>query len=371
MKYLLPLLLISSQLMIFPQLSFRWCKEVTAQVLMVAGICYFIWQKNKSIALFVLWSLFTFFLFRGLLVNDVAVPSKYILNGVMMLNMINIVLYGMFYAVLRNIKLDKNVIYKTFCFIAIFQSLYVIFQVLQLDQFFHNISLADGDNPVRVCWPVGLWGNESLVSWCIAICAPFFLQFKQFRYKLGYALSGLAIVLTGCSAGLLAYGCGLLFFLFFRSRKLAVTLIILFALIGGGLTFSGKTGEYLNPTHRFEVWKTAIDIGKTKGLTGWGHGSFATTFYPQAPIEIQRDGWWRQAHNEFVQVFYEQGVIGLGILLSLMWIAFMTFIKKRKGLIPFTSLVAASCCMFFGFPLRTAMGALIVVSLVLFEKENQ
>uniref|UniRef100_A0A6M3L1S2 Putative O-antigen ligase n=1 Tax=viral metagenome TaxID=1070528 RepID=A0A6M3L1S2_9ZZZZ len=313
-----------------------------------------------------------FFYMRGLIINDVANVVSYQANLIGILNLINIVLFGMFYFALHNIKLDRDLIYKTFGFIAVFQSVYIILQHFQLDQFFHNISYLSNTNPVRMCWPVGLWGNEALVSWCIALCAPYLLAYKQLRFKVGYGLCGIAILLTKCSAGIAGFILGYIFWLFFNkkrySRLLAVTLIIVILSVGGLGYTSGKLAEYFNPTHRFQVWKKTIELGKQHGITGWGIGSYRQLFFRQAP-EFQDDGHWAQAHNDYVQLFYEQGIIGVGIIVSLLWIAFLQFWRKRKGLIPMTSLVALSIIAFFGFPLHTAMGVLVIVSLVLYERD--
>lgn len=373
MKYILSLLLISSQLMIFPNLSFRWAKEVVAEALIIIAICHLIWQKNKGIALFVLWNMFLFFMFKGLVINDVAVPQKYSINIIGLLNLVNIVLFGLFYYVLHNIKLDRDLLYKTFGFIAVFQSVYVIVQFCQLDQFFYNISYAANQNPVKVDWTVGLWANEALVSWCIALCAPYLLAFKELKFKIGYVICGIAVLLTGCSAGIAAFGLGYIFWLFFNnkirnSRKIAISLIIGILLVGGVGYKSGKLTEYFNPTHRFQVWKKSIEITKERPITGFGAGSYRQMFFQLAP-EFQDDGHWAQAHNDYVQLFFEQGLVGLGIILSIMWMTFLSFWRKRKGLIPITSLFSLAIIAFLGFPLHTAMGVLVIVSLVLYERQ--
>lgn len=374
MNYLLIGLLILSQMMILPT-SFRWSKEVSAQILIISALCCLIWKKNKSISLFILWSMLLFFITKSYSINDVNEQIIYNINLLSLLNFINIILFGLLYYVLHQINFDKKFIFKTFCFIAVFQSIYVILQKCQIDQFFINISSVYNAR-IKIGelmrWPVGLWANESVVGWCIALCSPFFLAFKEFRYKAGYFISFIAILCTKASAGIIGFVIGFLFWLFFKNRKLAILLILCILILGSILFYSGKLDYYLSDTHRFLVWKKTLAIwnNRTDGraLTGFGHGSFRVLFWQRAP-EFRTDGHWAQAHNEYLQVLFEQGFIGLGIMLSLMWITFYNFIKSKKGLIPITSLIICSIISFVGFPFRLAIAVIPIFALVLAEKE--
>jgi len=367
MRFIIPLLL-ASQFMILPNLSFRWIKECSAQIMIILTLCSLIWKKNKSIALFIAWSLFIFFYTKSLMIADATGSGSFHMNPLAFLNMTNVVLYGIFYYVLHQIKIDKDKLYKTFAFIAVFQSVYVILQFLQIDQFFNNITFSLMHQTKR--WPVGMWGNEALVSWCIAICSPFLLAFKELRYKLAYVLCFGAVCCTRCSAGIAAFILGFIFFQFFNNKKkLAIALLILVLLSGAWAYKSGKFTYYFNPTHRFEVWKKSVEIWHEMPITGWGLGSYRVLFWQRAP-EFRTDGHWAQTHNDYLQTLFETGVVGFGILLSLLWITFHSFWRKRKGLIPITSLFITSMIMFWGFPFRTALGILPIVALVLFERER-
>ena len=370
MNYLIPMLL-ASQFLIFPGLSFRWAKEVSVQVIIIASLCSLIWKTNRPLALFIGWCCFLFFLNKSLIISDFGVSPTYKMNMFAFLNVINIVLFGIFYYILHQIKLNRDLIYKTFGFIAIVQSVYVILQKFGIDQFFKHASAAiDG---LYVTWPVDMWGNETLVSWCLAICSPYLLAFDKLRYKIAYGVCGFAIFCTGSSTGLAAYFLGFVLWMFFNrkrySRIIAISLITI-SLLGGFIGYrTGILNEYFNPTHRFAVWKKSVEIWKERPITGYGLGSFRQIFHRAAP-EFEPDGLWAQAHNEYVQILFEQGIVGLGIILSLMWVALYSFWRKRKGLIPITSLFVFALISANGFPARTAMGILMLVSLVLFEREQ-
>jgi len=370
MKFIISTLL-ASQLLILPHLSFRWIKEVGAQVLIILTLCSLIWKRNKSMALFIAWCLLIFFYTKSLMIADAKGAGQFSMNPYAFLNMTNVVLYGIFYYILHQIKINKEQLYKTLGFIAVFQAVYVILQFLQLDQFFNNITRHLMNQTVR--WPVGMWGNEALVSWCIAICSPFLLAFKKFRYRLGYCICFGAVCCTKCSAGIAAFILGYIFWLFFNTklntRKIAICLLTIVLLSGAWAYKSGKFTYYFNPTHRYAVWKKSVEIWHEMPITGWGLGSYRTLFWQRAP-EFRSDGHWAQTHNDYLQTLFETGVVGLGILLSLMWITFYSFWRKRKGLIPITSLFITAMIMFWGFPFRTAIGILPIVALVLFERER-
>ncbi len=164
MNYIIALLLGVSQTIITP-FSFRWIKEMSAQILVIVSLCILIWKKNKWISMFILWNLLIFLLWKSLLITDAKEPIGFNINIMSFLNFINIILFGLFYYILHQLKLNKILIYKVLCGIALFQSLYVILQFLQLDQFFYSISLYDphSPNPLKICWTTGTWANESLV----------------------------------------------------------------------------------------------------------------------------------------------------------------------------------------------------------------
>ena len=343
MKYVLPILILSNFLII-PNLSFRWGKEVSVQLIILITICSLIWKRNKHISLFVLWSVLIFIIHKSLLVNDIGQGSTYQVNIPAFFNIINIVLYGLFYYVLHELRLDKRKIIQVFCVIGAIQAGYILLQYFDYGQFFFKISGSAHGN-IRVSWPTAFWGNEALASWSIALCSPFFLGFKKLRYKLGYALCGAGILATGCTAGLLAYAGGFLFWLFFTKRKIAVVLIATGLVVVGTMVWSGRLNpeDNFNPRHRLKIWaktieitnKARVPIGENQTamrrgfITGQGLGGFRQLFWANAP-EFRGHGHWAQAHNDYLQTLFEHGIVGLIIMLSLMITTFYKFIKTNR-----------------------------------------
>jgi len=373
MNILIVLTLVASQILLLPSTSFRWVKEISTEALIIIALCSLIWKKNKIISLYIGWSVFTFFALKGYWVNEQVTPPEFSLDVFGLLTLSNVILFGIFYYILHEIKIDRCLIYKAIGAVCIFQSVYVIIQYLDCDQFFVNISRLlewqENKSHPKLGWPVGTWGNETLVSWCIAICSPYLLAFNKLRYKVGYGISFIACLCTKSSAGLVAFIFGFIFWLFFKKRKIAVilfTLVILFAVYA---YCSGAFTYYFNSPHLFKVWGKVIEIWHEKEITGFGLGSFKQIFWQRAP-EFRSDGWWAQVHNDYLQVLFEQGIIGLGLMFTLFGVVFYNFFKKRKNIVPVTSLLISSMIMFWGFPMRTGMGFVVLLSLVLSERED-
>jgi O-antigen ligase len=85
------------------------------------------------------------------------------------------------------------------------------------------------------------------------------------------------------------------------------------------------------------VWKLAFENFKTKAITGYGMGSFALMKYNTSSSH------WRHAHNEYYQIAFELGIIGLLLLLWCIWEYFRIFKTFR------TDLTDRLAVMFSGF----------------------
>jgi len=129
----------------------------------------------------------------------------------------------------------------------------------------------------------------------------------------------------------------------------------------------------INP--RLIIWQTTIDMIKEKTLFGIGIGSFKMNYhyYQAKVIENNNDylKYWAHpldAHNEYLQIGAESGLIGLLIFLCVIYIfynLFLRYIRKEKnvknqmialGLIGGITIYLFHCM--FSFPFRIpALGA--------------
>ena len=74
-----------------------------------------------------------------------------------------------------------------------------------------------------------------------------------------------------------------------------------------------STGAEDSAAFRKYTWQGALRMGKARPLQGWGAGTFDTAFAPFAVA-----GYTRHAHNSYLQLFAEEGVLA-----PLLWLALL------------------------------------------------
>ena len=146
------------------------------------------------------------------------------------------------------------------------------------------------------------------------------------------------MVKTGSRGGFLGFiACGLyLTFTFGAVRKTvriyAVGSMVAFLMIFGREPYWNMMSSLLHPTQdynytedvgRWQIWKRGIGYMVSHPLTGVGAAAFGTAEGTLSSVsERQRYGIgfkWSAAHNSFVQVGAELGVVGLGLFLAALW----------------------------------------------------
>lgn len=120
-------------------------------------------------------------------------------------------------------------------------------------------------------------------------------------------------------------------------------------------------------TNRGPVYLEAIRLSFERPIFGWGMGSFKTLFpaMGKIPFLASLEGIWGTCHNDFIQVFFETGIIGLGIFMAM-----IQNMLKSKG----AALIAVCMVIFtltFHMPMRT-FGCIpfLVLFMALREKET-
>lgn len=119
---------------------------------------------------------------------------------------------------------------------------------------------------------------------------------------------------------------------------LLVALVALVALSGWGGRMAARFDELLHPMHasgsaRLETWRTALDMGLARPITGWGPDTFAMMF-----TRFQTPGLWTyewgassfHAHSIVFHAFATRGAFGL--LAALAWIVALTWTLARLWL---------------------------------------
>jgi O-antigen ligase len=220
---------------------------------------------------------------------------------------------------------------------------YCVLQYLQLDEFFKGIS--DKDELV------GTIGNPRHLAGLLAICQPLFFEKKRENIFI-LVLLWLIIILADSATGLVAAFLVLLFWLFFKNKKLFFIILSVSSLSVLFLYLFNKSFFYNSA--RLEVWLKTLGFIKTKFITGFGLGAYDIMNLKRGLVQ------WRHAHNEYIQLIYELGVVGLVLVFWGIYDYFKNFAKIRTDLsIRFASIFFGYCLLcgvtFFGHLWQTSV----------------
>lgn len=136
-------------------------------------------------------------------------------------------------------------------------------------------------------------------------------------------------------------------------KKIAI-LGCLFILISGGLaispsfysrvqSISNSDGKQQSVNERFLMWHSAFQMGMDHPIMGVGMGNYKSEYQQVYISPLAKEPDVGHAHNNFMQYFAENGIVGLLSYLGLL-IAFFTWSWKRRkniyAMIMFTSTLA-------------------------------
>ncbi len=219
---------------------------------------------------------------------------------------------------------QKTMIFKLMSWVGLIMSLYMVLQFLKLDQFF-NQSKAPSVIHVPSSLIGGTLGQPTLAAPFIGMLIFPCLYLRKYLFA---SIIILALILTHSMVAIGASIISIIFyFVSYKKKILYVTmsLILILGIIFGYFWFRNqKIHDMFTDSGRLSVWSQAFNDIKTPlfkdkpnkySLTGIGLGSFNYLFHTIHGNEF------RQAHNEYIQVFYELGAIGvILLLLSMFWI---------------------------------------------------
>jgi len=170
------------------------------------------------------------------------------------------------------------------------------------------------------------------------------------RLRLLLILLCLGLVLTHSRGGNLGFFASLaiaggLFLLFARKKPRATviflsSLIILDILLIGSWVGVSKVMTRLEQTsmqteQRDEAYLATLPMIQNYFVTGSGAGTYFETFPAYKDAELLH--YWNHAHNDYLEIFAEQGVVGFTLLaatvLFSLFIALQTLRKRRSSLI--------------------------------------
>ncbi len=255
---------------------------------------------------------------------------------------------------------------KVACWCMAIFSFVVITQYFGIDPFYTEangwyIQKGRWDGIPKNATIVTFLGNDFLSANYIAVLAPLCLIFQQLRYKIFLALAIISLVLIKSITGILAlsFGCLVYFGLTNQYWKFFLGLAALILL---GVWSFIRHPEFLSSTGRLEVWPDFIKASFDNIYTGHGLGSFMMMKYKNLAGKT-----YLSAHNELIQIFYEGGIILVGIVMGY----FIDFAKRvvfsKPTILSVGYLSALASYLVFcmtGFPLHIASLALIGILLI-------
>lgn len=215
---------------------------------------------------------------------------------------------------------------------GIIMSLYVVLQYFRLDSFFKSTGNPENYfiHNFRVA---GTLGHPTVVAPFFAILFPFALYMRK---KIALVLFSIALALTGSMVAIGATVISVLAYLFIKSRKSLTIALILAVLFLGGLGIAGIIEpSNIRDSGRITQWKSIVSEvvnpieGNNFSLVGLGLGSFPY-FY-----KTRHDTVFAQAHNEYIELMYCSGIIGLFLFLASIWQVFKNAFKANEIARPF------------------------------------
>lgn len=162
---------------------------------------------------------------------------------------------------------------------------------------------------------------------------------KRLLYGTAIGLMGVALLLSGSRGGLVAFVGEVIFLALLtagsRSRskvgvKLALAAALLVAMIGGAIFVGGETSltrvaettaTQDVTTGRSQIWQVTMKVISTNMPLGAGFGAFGVAYTQHDPMSgMERV---EQAHNDYLQVLADAGLVGLAIGAFFLWCLFM------------------------------------------------
>lgn len=170
-------------------------------------------------------------------------------------------------------------------------------------------------------------------------------RLKKVLALVGIGASVIVILLTGSRGGLL--GLGVVFVLALFSRVVSVKPPYKVAFLAGIVTIAAlnldkiNVGRYLtlteigqdynltSETGRLQIWAKGIELLLANPLTGVGVQCFPMAIgYLRADVNVIPE--WQAAHNSFLQVAVETGLIGFTVFISLIGVCARNVSRCRR-----------------------------------------
>jgi hypothetical protein len=222
--------------------------------------------------------------------------------------------------------------------------------------------------------PMGFIGNPGMNASLIAVIFPLLLgtlwEESGTAYRKRYGLlcilpPVLAVILSGASQPLVLLALGTLLY-FIRIAPRIIPYVVggmSVSFIAGPLLFWSE--DFLADTGRYSIWKLMLRDFWEKRSLWFGVGPGESILYiPSAQMEHQYAAGghaWLWFHSDWLQLLYEQGVVGLLTYLVALYFI-LKFAWRRPGM--FSGAVMTALMGVANFPFRSALHTVWITILV-------
>ncbi len=296
-----------------------------------------------------------------------------------------ILIYILFMIVVVSREFEKKEILMITFLMALcgfLMSGYVLIQRAGLDQFFSIIPLSVDHTIAGLPTPEigGFLGQATVVAPFIAMTVPLALYLKKYIWVIVMVL---AICFTVSKVGMVSVGAGLMFYLFFSTRKYykaiatVLILVLIVPVVIGLFAFGGMDKVVAYCEHQssgrvgawVDIWQSFSEgyNGKKFTITGMGAGSFRQWF-----SVLYNNKWW-QAHCDPLEALINFGIAGMCLLLlAIRKFCWKVFKNKNELIVAFTASAFTIVLSSFGtFSLQIAPNIIyLLIILGLLQNKN-
>ncbi len=307
-----------------------WYGQYLSLLFVVYTVSIFVlWRFNKFLSLFLASCVFSTFFISGISPRAVVLLTQ--------LESLSLISYGISKL---NQKQRKCVTYA-FLIVFIIQGILLILQLLNRDFLFSSL-LSKTRNEL-----VGFMGSPDQLGSSQAIITPILVFISPYLF-----VPSLLILFTSKSFFAVVssfVGMGIYVYLNFP-RKIFKYYVILILIVGAYYCCKVDTVNLTQVRTRLDPWSYAaksvlkgrIDIVRNNSsvtlrcnpLFGFGFGNFLTTFpfVPKHGTFNYSNEKFTHAHNDLVEILFENGLVGFILLLLLILSVILGFKKSRKNI---------------------------------------
>ena len=226
---------------------------------------------------------------------------------------------------------NKDLIFDIVIYTTMIMSVYCIGQRLGLMQWFHITARYAKPEYGACIGAAGTLGGPTYVSPYLMLGIPLALYRKKALFAIPMLLG---IIATNSQMAMGAAVIMLMVLLLFKYKRSIISLFIIGALaMGLGLAIKDSiVDKIVEDSARFTNWKkmaisvkTPYESERAYPYTGRGPGAFYWTYHLSSGTNYYR------AHNEYLEVLYDSGIIGIFLfLMSLFYIFKNTVLTERN-----------------------------------------